>query len=247
MCERASTVWETPFSAHLRRSTPDGRRCRGPKGRGSRCEAARAAIRFWGQVREYVLKCTIAPGFDREGDPSSPSFSPCLSSPLPLLPFFPVSARGPGSQGPGPSLRDDGPQSATYLLCFCKLGPLHSTIIKLSKFGTHNLLRSLVLMRFSLLKPVSQTTELVTHKKTLMRNVVEALRPLAEVDGLFEGEGVFVSDLTQQQHRRISHGTPVFLHACLLVGGWARGRDKPTADASTTSRAAQNRSCTSHR
>ena len=92
-------VWETPFSAHLRRSTPDGRRCRGPKGRGSRCEAARAAIRFGGQVREYVLKCTIAPGFDREGDPSSPSFSPCLSSPLPLLPFFPFSARGPGSQG----------------------------------------------------------------------------------------------------------------------------------------------------
>ena len=31
------------------------------------------------------------------------------------------------------------------------MGPLHSTIIKLSKFGTHNLLRSLVLMRFSLL------------------------------------------------------------------------------------------------
>ncbi len=58
-----------------------------------------------------------------------------------------------------------GPQSATYLLCFCKLGPLHSTIIKLSKFGTHNLLRSLVLMRFSLLKPVSQTTELVTTHK----------------------------------------------------------------------------------
>ena len=53
------------------------------------------------------------------------------------------------------------------------MGPLHSTIIKLSKFGTHNLLRSLVLMRLtgSLLKPVSQTTELVTtHKKTLMRN-----------------------------------------------------------------------------
>ena len=66
------------------------------------------------------------------------------------------------------------------------MGPLHSTIIKLSKFGTHNLLRSLVLMRLSLLKPVSQTTELVTHKKTLMRNVVEALRPLAEVDGLFD-------------------------------------------------------------
>ena len=42
------------------------------------------------------------------------------------------------------------------------------------------------MMRFSLLKPVSQTTELVTHKKTLMRNVVEALRPLAEVDSLFE-------------------------------------------------------------
>ncbi len=92
-------VWETPFSAHFRRSTPDGRRCRGPKGRGSRCEAARAAIRFGGQVREDVLKCTIAPGFGREGDPSSPSFSPCLSSPLPLLPFFPFSARGPGSQG----------------------------------------------------------------------------------------------------------------------------------------------------
>ena len=75
-------VWETPFSAHLRRSRPDGRRCRGPKGRGSRCEAARAAIRFGGLrlFMEDVLKCTIAPGFRREGDPSSPSFSP--SSPF---------------------------------------------------------------------------------------------------------------------------------------------------------------------
>ena len=92
-------MWETPFSAHLRRSSPDDRRCRGPKGRGSRCEAARAASRFGGQVREDVLKCTIAPGFGREGDPSSPSFSPCLSSPPLLLPFLPFSARGPGSQG----------------------------------------------------------------------------------------------------------------------------------------------------
>ena len=86
------------FSGKLRNFAPTWG-CRGPKGRGSRCEAARAAIRFGGQVREDVLKCTIAPGFDREGDPSSPSFSPCLSSPLPLLPFFPFSARGPGSQG----------------------------------------------------------------------------------------------------------------------------------------------------
>ena len=93
----ARPVWETPFSAHLRRSRPDGRRCRGPKGRGSRCEAARAAIRFGGQVREDVLKCTIAPGFGRKGDPSSPSFSPCLSSPPLLLPFLPFqpAARGP--------------------------------------------------------------------------------------------------------------------------------------------------------
>jgi hypothetical protein len=74
---RLLAMWETPFSAHFRRSTPDGRRCR-PKGRGSRCEAARAATpsRFGGQVREDVLKCTIAPGFGREGDPSPPSFSP---------------------------------------------------------------------------------------------------------------------------------------------------------------------------
>jgi hypothetical protein len=93
----SAAVWETPFSAHLRRSRPDGRRCRGPKGRGSRCEAARAAIRFGGQFMEDVLKCTIAPGFRREGDPSSPSFSPCLSSPPLLLPFLPFqpAARGP--------------------------------------------------------------------------------------------------------------------------------------------------------
>ncbi len=56
-----------------------------------------------------------------------------------------------------------------------------------------------------------------------MRNVVEALRPLAEVDGLFEGEGVFVSDLTQQQHSRMSHGTPVFLRACWWVDGRVEG------------------------
>ena len=95
--QSAQAVWETPFSAHLRRSRPDGPRCRGPKGRGSRCEAARAAIRFGGQVREDVLKCTIAPGFGRKGDPSSPSFSPCLSSPPLLLPFLPFqpAARGP--------------------------------------------------------------------------------------------------------------------------------------------------------
>jgi hypothetical protein len=97
----AQAAWETPLSAHFRRSTPDGRRCRGPKGRGSRCEAARAASRFGGQFREDVLKCTTAPGFGREGDPSSPSFSPGprLSSPPLLLPFFPFSApaaaRGP--------------------------------------------------------------------------------------------------------------------------------------------------------
>ncbi len=45
--------------------------------------------------------------------------------------------------------------------------------------------------------------------------VVAALRPGAEVDGLFESEGVFVSNLTQQQcSQSISHGTPVLLRAC---------------------------------
>ena len=36
-------------------------------------------------------------GFGRKGDPSSPSFSPCLSSPPLLLPFLPFqpAARGP--------------------------------------------------------------------------------------------------------------------------------------------------------
>jgi hypothetical protein len=91
------SVWETPFSAHFRRSTPDGRRCRGPKGRGSRCEAARAAIRFGGQVREDVLKCTIAPRFGRKGDPSSPSFS-LAYPPLPF--FFPSSPFQPAARGP---------------------------------------------------------------------------------------------------------------------------------------------------
>jgi hypothetical protein len=86
--ECRGSVRETPFSAHFRRSTrPDGRRCRGPKGRGSRCEAARAAIRFGGQVRGDVLKCTMlvapgpGPGFGREGDASSP-----LLFPLHILP-----------------------------------------------------------------------------------------------------------------------------------------------------------------
>jgi hypothetical protein len=54
--------------------------CRGPKGRGSRCEAARAAIRFGGLVTEDVLKCTIAPEFGPKETPSSASFaslSPC--------------------------------------------------------------------------------------------------------------------------------------------------------------------------
>ena len=54
---------------------------------------------FWGQVREDVLKCTIAPGFGRKGDPSSPSFSPCLPSPPLLRPFLPFQPAAPGSQG----------------------------------------------------------------------------------------------------------------------------------------------------
>jgi hypothetical protein len=78
-----------PAEARRRRG-PKGRARRGPKGRGSRCAAARAAIRFGGQVGEGVLKCTIAPGFGRIGDPSSPSFSPYLSPPSSL----PVTASG---------------------------------------------------------------------------------------------------------------------------------------------------------
>ena len=62
------TVWRSKRSTEKSRFRPsDG--CRGPKGRGSRCEAARAAIRFGGQVREDVLKCTIAPGFCPKGGP----------------------------------------------------------------------------------------------------------------------------------------------------------------------------------
>ena len=93
------TVWETPSSSHFRRSTPDGRCCRGPKGRGSRCEAARAAIRFGGQAREDVLKCTIAPGICPEGGPEVGLISLFfLSVSFPLFPFplrFPPIAAQP--------------------------------------------------------------------------------------------------------------------------------------------------------
>ena len=63
------------FQGNCAISRPRGG-CRGPKGRGSRCEAARAAIRFGGLVRdsEDVLKCTIAPVFDPKETPSSVIF-----------------------------------------------------------------------------------------------------------------------------------------------------------------------------
>ena len=77
-------VWRTKRSTEKSRFRPsDG--CRGPKGRGSRCEAARAAIRFGGQVREDVLKCTIAPGFGRKQRGRAGSFSPLF--PPTLRPF----------------------------------------------------------------------------------------------------------------------------------------------------------------
>ena len=56
--------------------------CRGPKGRGSRCEAARAAIRFGGLAGQDVLKCTIAPRFGRKQGAEPAPFP--LSSPHPL-------------------------------------------------------------------------------------------------------------------------------------------------------------------
>ena len=92
-------MWRTKRSTEKSRFRPsDG--CRGPKGRGSRCEAARAAIRFGGQVREDVLKCTIAPGFCPKGGPEVGlislfflSLSPPLSLPAPLPPL----RRNPGS------------------------------------------------------------------------------------------------------------------------------------------------------
>jgi hypothetical protein len=52
---------------------------------------------FGGQVREDVLKCTIAPGFGRKGDPNSPSFS-LAYPPLPF--FFPSSPFQPAARGP---------------------------------------------------------------------------------------------------------------------------------------------------
>jgi hypothetical protein len=68
----ALSVWRPSFSGKLRNFAATGD-CRGPKGRGSRREAARAAIRFGGLVREDVLKCTIAPGFGPKETPSSAS------------------------------------------------------------------------------------------------------------------------------------------------------------------------------
>ena len=90
-----ATVWRTKRSTEKSRfRASDG--CRGPKGRGSRCEAARAAIRFGGQVREDVLKCTIAPGFCPKGGPEVGLIFPLLSLslfPPPLIPHPPISAQ----------------------------------------------------------------------------------------------------------------------------------------------------------
>ncbi len=57
-----------------------------------RCEAARAAIRFGGLVREDVLKCTIAPGFGPKETPSSTPGAISLS--LPHSPCHPQGKRG---------------------------------------------------------------------------------------------------------------------------------------------------------
>ena len=97
-------VWRTKRSTEKSRfRASDG--CRGPKGRGSRCEAARAAIRFGGHVREDVLKCTIAPGFRPKGGPEVgliSLFFPSLSLSLsPSPPSPPASPHCGATQGPG--------------------------------------------------------------------------------------------------------------------------------------------------
>ena len=85
-------MWRPKFQGKLRNfAAPWG--CRGPKGRGSRCEAARAAIRFGGLVGEDVLKCTIAPGIGPKETPSSASFSSLFLS-LPLSPPRAPAAAG---------------------------------------------------------------------------------------------------------------------------------------------------------
>ncbi len=98
------SVWRTKRSTEKSRFRPsDG--CRGPRGLGSLCEAARAAIRFGGQVSEDVLKCTIySPGISPKkgtrGWPHFPLLSRCLSPPLsPFPPRFPPIAAQP--KGPG--------------------------------------------------------------------------------------------------------------------------------------------------
>ena len=60
--------------------------CRGPKGRGSRCEAARAAIRFGGSVRPDVLKRTIAPGIGPKGTWAQSHCPLCFPPPSPSPP-----------------------------------------------------------------------------------------------------------------------------------------------------------------
>ena len=94
---------------------------RPPKGRGSRCEAARAAIRVWGQVREDVLKCTIAPL--RIWPKRGPELALLFPLPLPsesfkFLPSSPFSPRPRGSQG-----ASVGPSS--FVKCKLRSAPSH--------------------------------------------------------------------------------------------------------------------------
>ena len=104
------SVWRTKRSTEKSRfRASDG--CRGPKGRGSRCEAARAAIRFGGQVREDVLKCTIAPGFGRKPRGRAGSFSPLFPPalrplPSPTQPAQPAHPRQQEHKAPRHTRRD---------------------------------------------------------------------------------------------------------------------------------------------
>ena len=101
-------------------------RCRGPMGRGSRCEAARAAICFGGFTLaargQDGLKCTTsmpagpvaAPGTGRkQGAESSGSFSPLFPrGPFPFVRFPPLRSQPSQPRGQG-NLKVAGAQAPT--------------------------------------------------------------------------------------------------------------------------------------
>ena len=96
---RCRSVWETPFSAHLRRSTPDGRPLPRPEGPRQSLRSGSRSDSFWGSGPGGCTEMHYSPqDLAEKGTRARPPF-PLASPPLPF--FFPSSPFSPRPGVPG--------------------------------------------------------------------------------------------------------------------------------------------------